>query len=131
MASGPVLVLPPSLFKAVHGRPDTEVDSQGSQNETIQAKYTIGDPEMYVNNFHMKIVRNQLTRRLAELADAIAEELAIGFKVQWGFPKEYKELLIYDSCLKIVSRAANRVFVGVPLCMEIHTDLLLTEAVVG
>lgn len=116
MASGPIVVIPPSQLKSILSRPESELEAWRSQNETIQASYTIRDEDIYVNNFHVNVIRKQLTRNLESLTQDIVEELALGFQHYWGTSTEWTTVKAWESCLKIVARAANRVFVGIPLC---------------
>ena len=45
------------------------------------------------------------------------DELSVAIDECWGVNcDEWKEVGVFDSMMKIVSRASNRVFVGLPLC---------------
>ena len=123
MATGPVVIVPPSQIRHILGRSENEVDAYGSQNESIQAPYTIKDRDIYINNFHVDVLRKQLTKNLHLLTADMAEELALGFEQYWGTSTEWVSVRAWDSVLKIVARAANRVFIGLPLCTH-HGYLL-------
>ena len=90
--------------------------------------------------YHVAIVRSQLTRNITVLFDAIKEEIALGFEESIGanglgifhFRTEIqssRSVLIaiaimlewvsqpaLPTIMQVVSRASNRVFVGLPLC---------------
>ena len=116
MATGPVVIIPPSRTKDILSMPEDELSAYGSQNETLQAVYTIRDKDIYLNRFHFSIVRNQLTKNLDSLTSIIAEELALAFERHWGISNDWVTVRAWDSILKIVSQAANRVFLGLALC---------------
>lgn len=122
MASGPTLILPPSQMHNILNKPESEVDALGAQNDSIQASYTIKDSDIYMNNLQFNIVRKHLTRNIALFSQDVAEELALAFEQYWGTSGEWTSVTVWDSCLKIVARAANRVFVSIPL--YIHVNLV-------
>lgn len=119
MAKEPVVIIPPAHLRHILSKPEGEIDAYGPQNETIQAPYTIRDEDIWINNYHFDIVRKQLTKNLPFLADEIAEELAFAFEHYWGSDGDWKNVPAWDSLLQIISRASNRVFIGVPLCKYI------------
>lgn len=113
---GAFVVVPPAQLKQIYGLPESQLDVHSSQTETIQAKYTVGNPDIFDNAFHVNVIRNQITRNLAFFTPAIAEELDLGFGKHWGTSTEWKTVEAWPTILKIVSGAANRVFLGTPYC---------------
>ncbi|TGO61261.1 hypothetical protein BOTNAR_0131g00070 [Botryotinia narcissicola] len=111
-------MLPPSHIKDVFNRSEREIEVLRPQNETIEAFYTLGDPELYDNAFHFKVVRNQLTRSIPHFSESIAEELQLGLDLYWGTSNEWKTVRIFEFCRNVIARAANRVFVGPVLCRD-------------
>lgn len=111
----PVLILPPARMQELMQKSDAEVDSHVIHNEQVQATYTIGD-DISIDISHFNVVRRQLTRKLPLLTGSVYGELALAFDDQWGATQEWTELKVYPTCMKIVARAANRVFAGVELC---------------
>ncbi|KAL9636722.1 MAG: hypothetical protein Q9204_002146 [Flavoplaca sp. TL-2023a] len=116
LVTGPVVVIPPSHLRQILSKPESEIDAYGPQLETLQGQYTIGDKDVYSNNFHTGVVPNQLTKNLGSLTEAIADELAFGFERSWGTSRDWTTVKAWDSILEIIAGAANRVFVGAPLC---------------
>lgn len=111
------MVVPPQQLKAIYALPESKVDVHWAQSETIQAKYTVGNPEIFKNNFHVNVIRNQITRSLDYLTAGIAEQLAVGFEQHWGLEvKDWRSVPAWPSCLRIVAESINRVFVGNPQC---------------
>ena len=116
MAMGPVVIVPPLQIRHILSKPESEVDAYGPQNDSIQAPYMIKDKEIYIKNFHFDVLRKQLTKNLPLFTADMAEEIAFGFEQDWGTSTEWVSVRAWDSVLKIVARAANRIFVGLPLC---------------
>lgn len=109
------MILPASKLQEVLSLTDEQLDHQGPNQEATQPKYSTGED---VNDGpHIDVVRRQLTRRLPLLTADVHEELALGMDSNWQ-PKanEWTTVKAYESCMKIVSRAANRVFCGSELC---------------
>ena len=117
MATGALVILPPAQVRHILSMPEREIHTAEPQQEVIQAPYTICDPDIYANRFHFDVVRRQLSKNLALFTEDIGEELALGFEQYWGTSSDWTTIRAWDSALKIVARAANRVFVGAPLCL--------------
>lgn len=113
-----MVVVPPHQLKSIYELPESSVDAHWVQSETIQAKYTVGDPEIFSHAFHVNVIRNQITRNLDSLTGDIVEEIGVGFNKHWGTDEEiWAKVPAWPSCLQIVAKAVNRVFVGTPHCM--------------
>lgn len=115
-----MIILPPRLIKAVYSLPETTLDIHATQNETIQTKWTVWDKEVADNDFQINVVRHQITRNLETLTPLMAEEIERGFDRWWGGandPREWKEVKVWDDCLKLIAGASNGAFCGAPLCM--------------
>ena len=126
MDKGPVLIIPPSRLSDILDRPEDEIALREPQHEFVQASYTIRDKDIYINDFHFNVVKKQLTRNLSLLTTDIEEELAIGFKHHWGASTDWTTVRVWDSVLKIVAQAVNRVYIGVPLCRYTNRSALTT-----
>ncbi|KAL4925061.1 cytochrome P450 [Aspergillus undulatus] len=116
---GPVVILPLKQVKPTYGLPETIVDAHNTQNETIQTKWTIWDQEIAENSkLHINVIRNQMTRNLGHLVPVLAGEIAFALKRSWGAGTQWKELVIWDSCLEMIAGAGNAAFCGYPLCRD-------------
>lgn len=114
--NNPVVVLPPSQVKELVRKPDDEVDLHVIHWEQLANRYT-SRPEIYLNPVHLSVVRRQLTRKLPTFSDDLYREMVASFASNWGTDKaSVNKVAVYPSCIKIVSRAANRVLSGVELC---------------
>lgn len=114
--NNPVVVLPPSQVRELVRKPDDEVDLHIIHWEQLANRYT-SRPEVFLNPIHLSVVRRQLTRKLPTFSDDLYREMTAAFASNWGTEKEsFSQVGVYRSCIKIVSRAANRVLSGVELC---------------
>lgn len=77
-------MVPPRQLKPIYDLPEAVIDAHWTQSENIQAKYTVGDPEVFSHIFHVSVIRNQITRNLGSLTGGIVDELSLGFKRHWG-----------------------------------------------
>ena len=113
------MILPPTHLKELMQRPDEDLSTRAVLVELIAAKWT-GDLDVAAHNpFHLDVVRHQLTRKLPALTEHVYTELVLGFQEQWNATShEWTDLVIWDTVVRIVSRAANRVFSGTELCRE-------------
>lgn len=80
------------------------------------------------------VLRRQLTRKLPLLTGPVYDELDRGFKQYWGTDTEsWVEVEAFPTCLKLVTRAANRVFCGAEICRNedfLEHSKLYTQGVV-
>jgi hypothetical protein len=117
-----VVVLPPSQVRELVRKPDDEVDLHIIHWEQLANRYT-SRPEVFLNPIHLSVVRRQITRKLPTFSDDLFREMAAAFTSEWvNEDDSSKEVAVYRSCIKIVSRAANRVLSGVELCRYLCTE---------
>ena len=113
-SSPPLVILPASKLQEVMSITDDRLDPHTINNESVAQSYTIG-PHGF--GPHIDIVRRQLTRKLPTLTTDVYTELVDAMHQQWPVkPNEQISVNAYATCMKIVSRAANRVFCGTKLC---------------
>ncbi|KAI4691365.1 uncharacterized protein J4E84_003658 [Alternaria hordeiaustralica] len=117
---GAMIILPPRLIKKVYSLPESTLDIHATQSETIQTKWTVWDKEVADNDFQINVVRHQITRNLEHLTPLMADELDRGFERWWGGKgdTEWKEVAVWDACLKLIAGASNGAFCGAPLCRD-------------
>lgn len=114
-STDPVVILPPQRLNEFLNMPDNKVDPHLPNSESIATKYTVG--EGMSDGPHIDIVRRQLTRKLHTLTTDVYEELVISVQQNWNANKTtWTKVKAHPTCMKIVSRAANRVFAGKTLC---------------
>lgn len=117
---GAMIILPPRLIKKVYSLPESTLDIHATQSETIQTKWTVWDKEVADNDFQINVVRHQITRNLEHLTPLMADELDRGFDRWWGEKGDttWKEVKVWDACLKLIAGASNGAFCGAPLCRD-------------
>ncbi|KAL4861664.1 cytochrome P450 [Aspergillus spectabilis] len=116
---GPVVIIPQKQVKETYDLPESILDAHNTQNETIQTKWTILDQEVANNSkLHINAIRNQMTRNLGHLIRVLSPEIEFVLDRNWGFSREWKEVVIWNSCLKMIAQAGNAAFCGHPLCRD-------------
>jgi hypothetical protein len=112
-----MVILPGSQVKWIVDQADSVLSAPQAQRDSLLTDYTLMDPSMARNPIQEIIVRRHLTRSLGSLIEEIEEELAVGVTHYWGKDAEsWTEVPVFDTMNKVVARASNRIFVGLPLC---------------
>ncbi|RYP52144.1 hypothetical protein DL768_002694 [Monosporascus sp. mg162] len=117
-AAGTILVLPPSRLPVI-SLSDDKILALAAQNDTLQPRWTSGGrAHLYQHPvLHFDVVRKHMMRDVSAFAAATDEELRMALRGCWGprSPTEdWRTVDVWDTCSRIISRAANRCFVLVP-----------------
>ena len=80
MATEPVLIIPLSQLGHILSKPEIESNAHGPQIELVQMPYTVGDKEIYHNNFRFGVNGKELAKNLPLLMEDFAEVLAFAFE---------------------------------------------------
>ncbi|KAI1322259.1 ent-kaurene oxidase [Xylariaceae sp. FL0255] len=116
---GSIWIAPPKQMKKLYGLADRVLDTHETTKETLQMPWTIGDRQIYDYDFHMNLVKNQLTRNLDILTPAITAEIQDGFGREWDVSnEEWTEIDVWRSTIRIIGSAANSAFFGPPICHD-------------
>lgn len=132
----PWLVLPPGAAKEFISKSDADLDADLIHIEQLQVKYTLGHKGIHIMKrpLQFDVLRRQVTRKLPQLTNSVYEELDLGFKQYWGAnTKDWTEVEAFPTCLRLVTRAANRVFAGSEICRDerfLEHSKLYTQSVV-
>ncbi|KAI1793082.1 cytochrome P450 [Ganoderma leucocontextum] len=122
-----VVLSGPKMLDELRRRPDHEVSFLEGAEETIQMRYTVGD-ELFVDPYHVDIIREKLTRTLPTILPDVVDELE--HAVPRYIPTEGEEwttVNVMTTMQNIVARASSRVFVGIPLCRnEEYLDMSIS-----
>ena len=116
---GPVTIVPRSMITWLFNQLDpATVSIKASILEALKAEYTIKPDHVRERiHVHEDLIKRDLTRNLEAVVPDIAEELEISLNDIIGLDTEnWKEITLYESIRKILTRATNRIFVGLPLC---------------
>ncbi|TFK56600.1 cytochrome P450 [Heliocybe sulcata] len=111
-----VVVTGPKLMEEFRMAPDDVLSFVEATNDTLAIAYTLG-PNIRENEYHIPIIRTQLTRHLGHAFDDMHDEVAAAFsdEVRPG-GNEWIEIPGLEAMSRIITRATNRAFVGLPLC---------------
>ncbi|KAM5543922.1 hypothetical protein V8D89_002539 [Ganoderma adspersum] len=111
-----VVVSGTNMVDELMRRPDHEVSFLEGIEEVVHMKYTVGHEAMS-DPYHVGIIKEKLTRMLPTVLPDLTDELAVS--VREYIPTtgdEWTAVNVMTTMQKIVARASNRVFVGLPLC---------------
>jgi cytochrome P450 len=111
------VVIPSSQGQWLVDQPDGVLSSLVRQNEMLQTKHTFPIAKMADQPHHAHVVKTDLTRRLGSLSEEIWTELSVALDEHWGSDtEEWKEVNVFQTMLRVVTRTSNRVFVGERMC---------------
>ncbi|RPD64678.1 cytochrome P450 [Lentinus tigrinus ALCF2SS1-7] len=129
-----VIASGPKMIDELRRRPDEDVSFLAGVEETIQAKYTLGE-DAFADPYHVDIIKEKLTRTLPAVLPEVVDELRLA--VQEYIPAkdegEWVKVTVMPTMQHIVARASNRAFVGLPLCRNegfLELAIMFTRAVV-
>ncbi|TFK39583.1 cytochrome P450 [Crucibulum laeve] len=105
----------PKLIEELRKVPDDVMSFAKASEETLQIPYTLG-AQITENDYHVPVVRNQLTKNLGTIFPELRDEIMASFQDVIPPSDEWKKYSIRPSVLQIVGRTSNRTFVGLPLC---------------
>ncbi|KAH8113856.1 cytochrome P450 [Phellopilus nigrolimitatus] len=113
-----VVVNTPELVEEIRRAPDDRLSFLDATDEGLATTYTLG--ELVVKNqYHIPVVRTQLTRNIGVLFDDVRDEVERAFEDNIGAKgDEWVSRPGLDTVMQVVCRASNRVFVGLPLCRD-------------
>ncbi|KIJ46006.1 hypothetical protein M422DRAFT_59646 [Sphaerobolus stellatus SS14] len=111
-----VFVTSPQTIEEL-GKASEDLLCQGeASRDALAADYTLG-PTIFTNKYHVSILRGKLTRSLGGLFSIMHEEIVEAFNDELPQDNDaWRSFCVIKKAMIIVSRASNRVFVGVPLC---------------
>ncbi|KAI1179304.1 cytochrome P450 [Nemania sp. FL0916] len=117
LTHGCITILPPSQMDILN-RPEAELLSHPVQMEVMQPGYLMGDPDelLFKNPIQFDVVRQHMTKDIGLFAAGAADEIYHLFTEGFRFTSKETTVGVWDFCLKVVGRAANRALLGLPLC---------------
>ncbi|KAI1323782.1 cytochrome P450 [Xylariaceae sp. FL0255] len=124
---GPVVVIPPKQFDILN-KSEKEIRAFPAQMEVMQPRYMLGDRDeaLFKNAIQFEVVRKHMNRDVSFFTPNTADELEHVFRHSLDLTsKTPVDLSVWDACLKIIGRTANRTFIGLPLCRD---DTLLEHS---
>ncbi|KZT50820.1 cytochrome P450 [Calocera cornea HHB12733] len=107
-----------SLFEDLRKSRDDTLSFQAEINDSMSIEYTMGK-SLATNLWHNAIVRKQMTQQLGTAFPFVYDEVCLAFDEEMKVSGDgWKDIHARDVVLQIVCRAANRLFVGAPLCRD-------------
>ncbi|KAK0494674.1 cytochrome P450 [Armillaria luteobubalina] len=85
--------------------------------DIFQMDYTISH-RLSADPYEIDVVRGPLTRNIVGCFADVQDEIKEAFNDYIPMNNDWADIPAYRTALKIVSRASNRVFVGLPLCRD-------------
>ncbi|KAG8752467.1 hypothetical protein FRC14_007003 [Serendipita sp. 396] len=90
-----------------------------SLTQSLRLRYSLGTTTAEEHEYHIHVVRQNLTKRLPALFPEVYDEVIHAFGEDLQFDgAEWKEVEFLSWIIPVVAKASNRVFVGLPLCRD-------------
>ncbi|PCH34175.1 cytochrome P450 [Wolfiporia cocos MD-104 SS10] len=98
--------------------PDSHVSFVEAAEAFISTRHTIA-PDVNTHPIHLPVIRGPLTRNLGVVFSDVIDEIFAAFPDVIKLDgDEWTSVALLPTMAKVVSRASNRVFVGLPLCRD-------------
>ncbi|GJJ15189.1 hypothetical protein Clacol_009465 [Clathrus columnatus] len=110
-----IIVSRPDQIEELRKAPDDVLSFNVFINEKLFVKDLMG-PTLVENEYHIGIIRGQLTKNLSHLFDDLREEVELAMDDNIPLTEYWTSLHAYSTMVQIIARASNRIFVGLPLC---------------
>ncbi|KAK7462853.1 hypothetical protein VKT23_007429 [Stygiomarasmius scandens] len=109
-----VVISSPEMISDIRKASTEELSFMGAIQELMQIEDMMGKV-INTDPYHVDVIKNTLTRHISSQFTNIQEEVLATFKDE--LPNDdWVKVPATDFIRKVVCRASNRVFVGVPLC---------------
>ncbi|KAF7352018.1 Cytochrome P450 [Mycena venus] len=113
-----VVVSSPQLVHDLRQSRDEDLSAVLSFGAIFAAKYTLG-PAFVTNDYHVKVIQSSMTRSLTARFADIKDEVSAAFQDEVILSgEEWTAVPALKTILRVISRASNRLFVGLPLCRD-------------
>ncbi|KAJ7246815.1 cytochrome P450 [Mycena haematopus] len=126
-----VVVSSPQLVNDLRQSRDEDLSAILGFGQIFAAKYTLG-PGFITNDYHTKVIQSAMTRSITARFDDIKDEVDAAFEDEIKLTgDEWTSVPALATVLRVISRASNRLFVGLPLCRDIEYRNLTVEFAMG
>ncbi|KAG8862510.1 hypothetical protein FRC20_011209 [Serendipita sp. 405] len=99
--------------------PDDVLSFTEATHDSLRLRYSLGTTTAEEHEYHIHVVRQNLTKRLPALFPEVYDEVIHAFGEDLQFDgAEWKEVEFLSWIIPVVAKASNRVFVGLPLCRD-------------
>ncbi|KAM5535892.1 hypothetical protein V8D89_010510 [Ganoderma adspersum] len=111
-----VVVSGPKMVEDLRRRPDDELSFTEGTEETMPLRYLV-EPAVTEFPYHIDIIKEKLSRTLPAILPDVIEELKVAIPEHIPTKdNDWSSVNVMSMLQKVVARASNRVFVGLPLC---------------
>ncbi|KAI6014568.1 hypothetical protein PISMIDRAFT_6861 [Pisolithus microcarpus 441] len=113
-----VIVSGTKLLDEVRAAPDDQLSAVEGTNDFFKIAFIMGH-RVANDPYHFAIIKMQLNRKLATLCPIIEDEISATLSEMFSSQDdEWRPVVVLTTIRKVVSRAGNRIFVGLPLCRD-------------
>ncbi|KAL9099371.1 MAG: hypothetical protein Q9163_005119 [Psora crenata] len=113
----PEIVLPRTQIPWLVAQPEDVLSAAAWHYDSLEGDFAFTRKKLLQDPYHEAVIHKYLPRRLPALIPELWDEVARGFDESWGLDTHtWKEIPLYDSLMYMISRAVNRMLVGLPLC---------------
>lgn len=117
LGTTPEVVIPKSQIGWMLDQPDHVVSTAAAHYDVLNGDYSFVDKILLKDPYHEHVVHRSLPRHLAALIPEIDEQVRLCVDDIYGTDEtEWNKVKIWDSLMKLIPRATNRMLVGRPLC---------------
>ncbi|TRX92552.1 hypothetical protein FHL15_006479 [Xylaria flabelliformis] len=117
--NGPQVILPPSQILWLLEQPDDVLSQEHVNRQFLEAKYAFFHANRVKEPVHPEVIQHQLTKKIGNFADDIADEARAVLEDVWGTDTtEWREVRVYDTMLPIIARLSVRVLMGPEFCRD-------------
>jgi hypothetical protein len=110
-------MLPGSEVKWIAEQPESVLNSTEAQRDALQTDYSFLDTTIAQHPVHYNIIKGTLQKEMDALIPEIVDEVEASVDQYFGTNAEdWTDFAVFDGMMKIISRATNRVIVGLPVC---------------
>ncbi|GJJ15197.1 hypothetical protein Clacol_009473 [Clathrus columnatus] len=110
-----IIVSRPDQIEELIKAPDDVLSFDEFVNKEFFVKDLMGST-LIENNYHVGIIRSQLTKNLCHLFDDLREEVELAMNDNIPLTDDWTSIHAYSKIVQIIARASNRILVGWPLC---------------
>ncbi|KAJ7617183.1 cytochrome P450, partial [Roridomyces roridus] len=106
----------PQHVREIASAPESVLSFADSARDSLESDYTMG-PDFLENPYHVKCIRNGLTRNLARTYPDLLDEIVVSLNDVLELQgNEWKAFHVLPNMRQVIARITNRIFIGLPLC---------------
>ncbi|KAK6442950.1 hypothetical protein LTR95_000828 [Oleoguttula sp. CCFEE 5521] len=116
----PNVIVPPEFAHWMDSQPEDKLSAREGQLYFL-SKYTFSHPRLHQDTLDANTARTAMILRLQTLFAQVNDETVAALDDVWGNDEqEWTPVNLYETMWIVVARAANRAFLGKPLCRDVR-----------